>query len=302
MPDSNDILTDFEVRLIRNHRSSGRESHITPGELAKKYDKSDSTISHWRSAPQAYRYVPCHPNDDTYETQDAIEFLESLPTHHINGVVTSPPYNKAFRGRGKNANRARTNWVNSKLMLEDYELYHDCLPEEEYIEWQRRFLKSALSAVGGADGEGVILYNIGRKIKDLGEDHRRRIVDGFPIRQTIIWNRGSSNNLGGKCPTIFPPRYELIYVIAGRRWRLPQEWLGEMRCWGDVWNIPFETGNPHPAPFPVALAERMVKVVNGLVCDPFAGSGTVGIAAERLGFPYLLTTIAQTTRQCLKNV
>lgn len=65
-----------------------------------------------------------------------------------------------------------------------------------------------------------------------------------------------------------------------------------MRKWGDVWNIRFEMGNPHPAPFPLELAERMVKTIDGPVLDPFAGSGTIGIAAAQLGYPYYLNDIS----------
>ena len=218
----------------------------------------------------------------TYATGDAIDFVRGL--RGAAGVVTSPPYNKAFRNRGGKS----SNWAASALMAANYSRYDDDMPAADYIEWQRAFLAAALEAVGDA---GVVFYNIGREIRNLGEDRREAIVRGFPVRQTIIWNRGSSNNQGGRRPSIFPPIHELIYVIAGKDWRLPVRWLPEMRRWGDVWRIPFETGNPHPAPFPVALAERMVKAVDGLVADPFAGSGTTGIAAHRLGYPYLLNDI-----------
>ena len=174
-------------------------------------------------------------------------------------------------------------------MSHNYAEYDDNLPEQQYVDWQRDFLRVALEVVGD---EGVVLYNIGRRIKNLAEDRRHAIIDGLPVRQTIIWNRGSSNNQGGKRPSIFPPIYELIYIIAGPKWRLPERWIGEMRRWGDVWRIPFEVGNPHPAPFPLGLAERMAKTVNGPICDPFAGSGTVGIAARSLGYDYYLNDIA----------
>lgn len=223
------------------------------------------------------------PKKNQYYVQDAIEFIESLPAGSIDGIATSPPYNKGFRGRGKKG--GQTNWSSSKLMADNYEGHDDNMPPDQYVAWQRCFLEASLEAVG--DG-GVILYNIGRHIKNLHEDRRQDIVEGFPVRQTIVWNRKSSNNQGGKRPSILPPIYELIYVIAGSEWRLPEQWLGEMRKWGDVWDIPFEIKNPHPAPFPVALAERMVKMVDGLVVDPFAGSGTIGIAAEKVGVSYLL--------------
>lgn len=226
---------------------------------------------------------PAIPN--TYHIGDALAYMQSFPDGAIAGIATSPPYNKAFRHRGGH----KSNWPNSKLMANNYAGYDDDMPPDEYIHWQRAFLTESLRLVGP---DGVILYNIGRQIANLGENRRQEIITDFPVRQTIIWNRGSSNNQGGKVPTIFPPIYEFVYIIAGRQWRLPQKWLPEMRKWGDVWNINFETGNPHPAPFPVKLAERMVKTIDGPVLDPFAGSGTIGIAAAQLGYPYYLNDIS----------
>ena len=81
-------------------------------------------------------------------------------------------------------------------------------------------------------------------------------------------------------------------MIAGKNWKLPEKHVSEMRFWGDVWRIPFEIKTEHPAPFPVALAERMVMSCGDKVCDPFAGSGTIGIAAIRCGAEYYLNDIS----------
>ena len=231
----------------------------------------------------------------SYSVDDAIDFLVKIKHKGVAGIVTSPPYNKAFNGRGK---KPGSNWKNSKLMSDNYSHFNDDLPEEEYIAWQRSVLDAALDCVGDS---GVILYNIGRKIKNLFEDRRERIVEGFPVRQVVIWNRGSTHNQGGRRPSILPPIYELIYVIAGRDWRLPEKYLSEFRHWGDVWRITPETKNPHPAPFPLELAKRMAKLVDGPVADPFAGSGTVGIAALELGIPYLLNDISPDYKKMFSN-
>ena len=47
-----------------------------------------------------------------------------------------------------------------------------------------------------------------------------------------------------------------------------------------------DRANDHPAAFPVALAEWLIGLLcpaRGMVSDPFAGSGTVAVAAERMG-------------------
>jgi site-specific DNA-methyltransferase (adenine-specific) len=47
--------------------------------------------------------------------------------------------------------------------------------------------------------------------------------------------------------------------------------------------------NPHPTVKPVALMAylcRLVTPTNGIVCDPFMGSGSTGIAAQLEGFRF----------------
>ena len=232
-----------------------------------------------------------------YFNMDAIEFVKSI-AGKVRGIATSPPYNKAFRGRKPHPS---DRWQSSKLMAESYATYSDDLPEPEFIEWQRSFLEASLEAVGGREGGGVVIYNIGRRIHKLQEDHRRAIVDGFPVRQTVIWNRGSSLNQGGKRPSILPPVYELVYIIAGENWRLPESRLSEFRKWGDVWHIVPETGNPHPAPFPLELATRMAKLIDGHLADPFAGSGTMGLAAMEVGVPWTLNDISPEYRDMFEK-
>jgi site-specific DNA-methyltransferase (adenine-specific) len=49
-------------------------------------------------------------------------------------------------------------------------------------------------------------------------------------------------------------------------------------------------GNTHPTVKPIALMRWLVRLVtppNGLVLDPFAGSGTTGLACKAEGFRFL---------------
>jgi site-specific DNA-methyltransferase (adenine-specific) len=70
----------------------------------------------------------------------------------------------------------------------------------------------------------------------------------------------------------------------------------DKRCQGNVWFVYYDTiqsrsteRGKHPATFPVGLAENCLRI-HGLgrikrVLDPFAGTGTVGVAAKKLGIP-----------------
>lgn len=49
----------------------------------------------------------------------------------------------------------------------------------------------------------------------------------------------------------------------------------------DVWTIPQDKDNPHPAPFQVEFTQRVIGYATAqIVPDPFIGSGTTALAAE----------------------
>ncbi len=51
-----------------------------------------------------------------------------------------------------------------------------------------------------------------------------------------------------------------------------------------------EKGIPHPAMYPIELPDYLIKMCcpeDGVVCDPFVGSGTTLLSAKRLGVKYI---------------
>jgi modification methylase len=111
------------------------------------------------------------------------------------------------------------------------------------------------------------------------------IPEALPLRQRIIRALGSGVN---NTPTAYCPTHEEILVIAKSEFRLRDRGASGV---GSVWYIPHsghDTNSWHPAPFPLALAERVLETtMPALVCDPFSGSGTVGRAAKRYGIPFI---------------
>ena len=187
-------------------------------------------------------------------------------------VVTSPPYNiRNSSGNGlKNGSGGK--WPNAKL-LEGYDNHDDALPHEEYVAQQRKILTETMRILKPT---GAIFYNHKWRIQGLLQD-RADIVDGFPVRQIVIWQRAGGINFN---PGYFLPTYEVIYLIAKPKFVLAPK----ANAVGDVWRIPQETKNPHPAPFPIELAQRCIESTTGLVVlDPMIGSGTTAIAAELAG-------------------
>lgn len=59
----------------------------------------------------------------------------------------------------------------------------------------------------------------------------------------------------------------------------------------NLWKLNPSYDRRHPAPFPIQLAERVIKYYSfksDVVLDPFAGTGTTGRAAYKLGRRFVL--------------
>lgn len=213
---------------------------------------------------------------------DCLTEMRKMEAASIDLVVTSPPYNLRNSTRGKSAKSKK--WKNSELISSGYDSGSDCMPHDEYVAWQREFLFAAMRLIPET---GAIFYNHKWRVqKGLMQD-RADILNGFPVRQIIIWKRKGGFNFN---PGYFLPTYEVIYMIAKPKFRLLQKSLGL----GDVWEIPQERDNAHPAPFPVALPERIIGSCDAkVVLDPFCGSGSTGVACAKLGRSFIGIDISE---------
>lgn len=204
---------------------------------------------------------------------DCIEAMRSLDDESFKVIVTSPPYNlKNSSGNGMKDGRGGK-WSTAKL-LDGYDSYGDNMPHNEYVAWQRQCLTGMMRVLRD---DGAIFYNHKWRVqKGLIQD-RSDIVEGFPVRQIIIWQRSGGINFN---KGYFLPTYEVIYLIAKPKFTL----VPKANVIGDVWTFPQDIKNPHPASFPVELALRCIRSVGeGAVLDPFMGSGSTAIAAEMEG-------------------
>lgn len=203
---------------------------------------------------------------------DCMEVLKQLPDNSVDLAVTSPPYNlKNSTGNGMKDGRGGK-WKNAAL-INGYSDHHDCMPHSDYVKWQRECISEVMRTL---KDDGAFFYNHKWRVQAGLLQDRHDIIDGFPVRQIIIWRRKGGINFNAG---YFLPTYEVIYLIAKKQFRLAKG----ANSYGDVWEFPQEMNNDHPAPFPVALIERIISSTNAkLVLDPFMGSGTTAIAAMKL--------------------
>jgi modification methylase len=214
---------------------------------------------------------------------DVESVMRKLPRESVDLIVTSPPYNlKNSTGNGlKNPNGGR--WANAAL-VNGYATHHDNMPHADYVKWQRRCLRQMMRVL---KPDGAIFYNHKWRVQNGLLQDRQDILKGFPVRQIIIWQRAGGINFN---PGYFVPTYEVIYLIAKPKFRLKQGANGK----GDVWRLPQEMNNPHPAAFPVNLIEQAISATEAqVILDPFMGSGTTAIAAINLKRDYIGIELAK---------
>ena len=222
--------------------------------------------------------------------------MASLPEGGVDLVVTSPPYNLGVR----------------------YRKYSDRLDRQSYLNWCatwatgiRRILKptgSFFLNIGSAPSNPMLPHEIVFQLRDL-----------FVLQNTIHWIKSIAidNRTFGHFKPISSKRflndcqeYIFHFTKTGRveidrlavgvpyqdksniaRWSHTRG--RDSRCRGNTWFIPYQTiqsrakERPHPATFPVQLAEWCVKL-HGVsrvktMLDPFLGIGNSAVAAQRCG-------------------
>jgi len=116
---------------------------------------------------------------------DCIDIMKQMPNKSIDLIVTSPPYNlKNSTGNGmKNGTGGK--WANAALQ-KVYSDHDDNMPHELYVEWQRNCLEEMMRIL---KNDGAIFYNHKWRVQNGLLQDRQDIVNGFPVRQIIIWRR-----------------------------------------------------------------------------------------------------------------
>lgn len=205
---------------------------------------------------------------------------ERIPDNHIDLIVTSPPYN----------------------VRKDYGMVSDNLSYDEYIDFTFEWLKKCRS---WAKPDGRLCMNIP---VDTGKGEQRSLgADityiakqvGWKYRTTIVWNEGNISKssargsfMSASSPHVISPA-ELIVVMFKEQWKKTSRGKSDttkeefVEWTNGVWTFSGESKKKigHPAPFPVELPKRCIKLfsyVDDIVLDPFMGSGTTLVAAKML--------------------
>jgi len=193
-------------------------------------------------------------------------------------VITSPPYNVDIQ----------------------YNSHKDDVSYADYLEFSGKWMSRCFEWLkddgrfclnvpldknkGGQQSVGADLTTLAKEI-------------GFHYHSTIIWNEGNISRRtawgswkSASAPYVIAP-VELIVVLYKKNWKktsgskISDIERNEFMDWTNgLWTFNGESKKRigHPAPFPLELPRRCIKLfsyVNDVVLDPFAGSGTTLLAA-----------------------
>ena len=194
---------------------------------------------------------------------DCLTEMSKMADGSVDLIVTSPPYNLSEGGR-----RFSTMWKNAKLQ-DGYASYSDDMPYEKYVSWQKQFLLECWRLI---PNDGAIFYQHKNRIQKGVLRTPHDLNPGLPIRQILVWARGNGMCFSHRFLT---PSHEVIYVFAK-----PGFSFKKGHGLKDVLTIEPERKNAHPAPFPVELPRQIIAATTAkVIFDPFAGSGSTGVAA-----------------------
>ena len=221
---------------------------------------------------------------------DALTLMRSMPDSSVDCVWTDPPYFLSNGGptcaAGHRVPVNKGDWDRSRGLDSDHEFNLSWLAQ------CHRILKPAGTI--WVTGTVHIYLSIGMAMRQLG----------FRILNDIIWEKTNPPpNLGCRCFT--HSTETLLWATKapkGSKYRhtfnyteMKEENSGKQMK--TVWRLPAGPGKDekrfgkHPTQKPVGLISRCLRAstnVQDLVLDPFAGSGSTGIAAKELGRRFIL--------------
>ncbi len=283
-------MTERRRTATSNFGVSRREAH----DAAAFYARFEAP----EIMPDAEVVAP-RPVADPFVCGDARK-MDELDDGSVALVVTSPPY---FAGKKYEEELDREGVPSSYLEYLD-------LLRDVFAECKRKLEPGGRIAVNVA--------NLGRKpYRSLSADVIRILQDDLRLllRGEVIWQK--SEGASGSCawgsfrspanPVLRDITERVIVASKGRFDRalsakereskgLPYESSLSsdefMAATLDVWDIPPESAKRvhHPAPFPVELPERLIRLytyAGDLVVDPFMGSGSTLVAAAKVGRRYV---------------
>lgn len=200
---------------------------------------------------------------DTVIHGDCLQVMQSLPDACVDAVVTDPPF--AFAGGISNgfSSRADSQFYEYWLVMVFRELQRVTTPQSAWFLWCDW---RTVSVYDQALQKAAIDYHDSRHVSQVIIHDREMVGMGSPFRNQLDW----------------------IALVRGKKTRFPRIPKDRPNIIREYWY--YGKHDHHPAEKSVSVARQLVNWItppNGVVFDPFAGSGTTLVAAKQENRHYL---------------
>lgn len=209
---------------------------------------------------------------------DALELLLHVPDGEVEGVITDPPYSSGGAFRGDRTPTTGTKYVQSGQVTQRADFMGDNRDQRAYGYWCALWLSQCLRV--SKPGSPICVFADWRQLSTTIDAVQ---AGGWVWRGIVPWNKTE-----GVRPQMGRFRAQCEYVVWGSNGPMPQrEEVGVLP--GFFQCSPGSEEREHIATKPIAVMEQIVRIVppGGLVLDPFAGSGSTGLAALKTGRRFL---------------
>lgn len=223
-----------------------------------------------------------YQKDDLTILNDDILKTSAVEAGSVDLVVTSPPYNVDIQ----------------------YNSHKDDTSYDDYLEFSKKWMARCFDFLR-EDGRLCLNVPLDKNKggqQSVGADFTTLAKQvGYKYHSTVIWNEGNISRrtawgswMSASAPFVIAP-VELIVILYKNTWKKTSGskksdvTRDEFMNWTNgLWTFNGESKKKigHPAPFPLELPRRCIKMfsyVGDTIFDPFMGSGTTLIAAGMLG-------------------
>lgn len=206
---------------------------------------------------------------------DALDWLATLPAGCASAVITDPPYSSGGLMRGDRMMSVAAKYCQDGDALGRAEFSGDNRDQRSWVEWCRQWMALSMRAV--APGGYLLCFVDWRMVPSCTDAVQ---IAGWVWRGIIAWDKGN----GARAPHKGYFRHQCEYVVWATRGLLPAA-THDGPYPGCVQFPTLQADKHHITGKPTPLMRQLVRCVppGGLVLDPFAGSGTTGVACVETG-------------------
>lgn len=192
-------------------------------------------------------------NNGQFWNGDCLELMADIPDGLVDMIATDPPYGMDFQSNHRKDQHAK-------------------IAGDKNLDWLPEFVRQSYRVA--ADNTAHYFFCSYHKI----DVFKQELEKHFKIKNLLVWekNNTSMGDLAGD----FAPKLEFCWFVhKGRA-------LIRGKRDPNIFKFARTQNDLHPTQKPVELMEYLIEKFSDpgmIVLDPFAGSGTTAVAAERTG-------------------